>query len=314
MIKKKDIFLAVLFFGLTFLGFSQAKAEVKLTTKVDKHKVAVGEKIVLTATLEWEQVEKEEIKVAAINPPECSILELVDSSQASNSELRGDRVITSQVLEYVFRATKEGVGKISALSLEYTVAGGEEKFSVSSEPIEIKVISLKGKLISNFGFISVVIAGVFAVAMGVFLFFKSRKKKQKPGVLNEGADVRYEREAIDRLVGATKYRVGGNFKEYYSQLHYILADYTRAKYHIRIKNKSEDEIRRLSSGVNITGELLRLLIETASLSEKVRFSGYEVGPDEERRVFSGIERYLRSRIPEEEEKIDLAEEDKNEEV
>ena len=296
MIKKNHVFLTMLVFSIMFFVISRAEAEVTLTAKVDKERVAVGEKMLLTAKLEWEQVENEEIRITKINIPRCSLLELIDSSQASRSELRLGRVVSTQTLKYIFKAKKEGIDKISALTAEYIAGSDEQKFDVSSESIEIKVISLKEKLISGFGFIAAITAGTFAGIMCVFLLLRKWRKKQNAASLNKYAGSHYEREAIDRLRDIIKYRLEGDFKKYYGALHRILADYAKAKHRIEIANKDEEEIRRLSYGTDIPGEFLSLLVETVRLSERVRFAGYELNPDEERKVSTGIQKYLKSSI------------------
>lgn len=315
MFKKHCIFLAILLFGLAFSDSSQAKGEVNIFAKTDKKKVTVGEKLVLTVRLQWTQVENAEIRIAKIAPPECPLLELTGSTQASDSELHGGKVVLNQTLTYIFKAKKEGIDKISALTVEYIVEGDEQKLVVNSEPIEVKVVSLKEKLISTFGLMAAIAGGILTSILGAFLLLRRRRKRQNSAVLDKVTDTCCEREAVDRLQEITKYRLAGDFKKYYGSLQSVLADYTKAKHHIEIENKNEEEIRKLSSEVNLPGELLRLLIETVRFSEKVRFAGYEVSPNEERKIFSNVQRYLKLLIPKEnEEQIELVKGDKNEEV
>jgi len=305
--KRKLIFLAVLGFSLIVSELARSENRVSITAKINKEKAGLGERIVLTAILQWIPNKDEEIRIIKVKPPQCSLLKLAGSSQTASSGLYGSKVIASQILKYVFRADEKGLGEISPVIVEYAAGEDEQKVIISSDPFEIKVISLKDKFISGLGFIAVMAAGVLAVISGIVLFLKRRKDKQNSAGFApvEGC---CELKAMDKLIDAAKYRLAGDFKKYYLQMHYVLTDYILVKYHIRIRNKSEDEICQLAFKADIPGELLRLLRETAFISEKVRFSGYEVNPNEERRVFTGIEKYLRLLIPKEaEEKIELTE-------
>ena len=242
--EKAHIFLVILLFGLVFLCSSESAGNIKLVARIDKKKVALGEKLVLTADLEWGQEENEEIRIIEIEPPECSLLELVDSSQSSTSELRSGKVVSVQTLKYIFKAKTEGVNKISAVTLKYTIEGNEQKFVVASEPIEIEIISLKDKVISSSGFMALVATGVFTSTFGIFLLLRNRKKRKEKAMAAEVSELRYEQRALDGLKEIGKYRLTGDFKKYYHELHSILTDYTRAKYHIEAVNKNVDEISK----------------------------------------------------------------------
>ncbi len=270
-----------LFLVLLLLTPAVLYADVSLQTTVDKTQLAVGERLEVVVSMEWEQTQGNDIFVVHIDPPASKSLTLLDSKEMTASKLTSKGPTGTRTLRYTFMATETGDATLDPILVEYiTSPDQKDPSSKRGESIQIKIISRHKGLLNKLQRIFIVLIGiVLIVGLPVFLWkkgiFRRFKKKTSPSSFT------LEKEKLAKLKETRMFQTSGDIAPLYAEAERILTDYVEAKY----------------GASEIPEELTKLYSKTVQVSERVRFSGFYPTKDEQEKFLRDIEFYFKSLIP-----------------
>lgn len=278
----RKLFAATLLIGTFYVGTLLLQAyEPALKSSLSKDEIGVGGKVNLTLEMECPASGESDITIVDVTPPECGLLELVNTKQTSCSQLCDGGVISKRSITFTFKGINTGAEEITPASIEYvTNDNPEEKELIKSQSLPIKVVSYwtnLGKKLLKIGFILVFIC----LAAGLAVFGKDFISKRK-GKADSTSQNYPEQELLIKMKEFDKYQVSGEHDKYYLNIKDALLSYIKEKY---------------PEGTAVPEELSKLRNDWIAVTESVRFSGYVPQKHEQEKLVRDTEKYLKALIP-----------------
>ncbi len=259
--------------------------EPVITLSADKNEIGVGEKITLTALMQWQQPENEQITLINITPPENKLLKLIDSRQRAYSELTDKGIFAKRIMEYIYLGQEQGTAQAEPAVVEYTLNNSpQEKQIIKSNTLEIKIVSywqgLGRKALKGLIFAVFLIIAVCTIRWFMKCNKKQQNKEENPGLSLEEALL----EKIEQINGDL---VSGELSNYYTRINSVLLEYVKEKYQVNCK----------ADNGQVPPQLEKLTAAWEEIAEKVRFSGYKPHKDEQEKLERQTVKYIKTLIP-----------------
>lgn len=277
MIKKITIIIS------SFLIATSIFAQVKITAKVDRDKILIGEPIELT--LEARIPKNASSKVFAFDT--FPHFEIMDSSGLK--ELAEGNV---KIFQQTFTITSWDSGRWelpysvvnNSASKKLYIEVGHTPFDVSQPYNDIKdIIEVSKQEDSKWQWYLI---GIALLAVLFLLFFPKGKKKQteKPQPVS---NIDPYKEAITRL-DQLKAADINEPKLFYTQLVNILRDYLHKKKDIQSFSKTTDDLSVQIGKINLPKDIYHQLVQTLRQSDMIKFAKFEPSGEEQDASFKII--------------------------
>lgn len=217
---------ALLLFPLLILP---ARGDVipRLSLRLEPEEVATGEEAVLTVSVSWKG-DPSALTFSRPDPPSCRGLEVTSSTQRSIAYRDGDDL--RQVREFLFtlRGKQEGPGRVGPVRLTYRRPPGEEEFSLTTDPLEVEIVSARPGPPLPLP-VAVILALGAAVLAAFYILYWVRRYQKKSNEMIADYVENLEAEALRELEGARKHRLEGETDKYCEKLRTVLAGYLEKK-------------------------------------------------------------------------------------
>jgi len=286
-----------LFLVLFLLAPAVLYADVSLQTTVDKTQLAVGERLEVVVSMEWEQTQGNDIFVVNIDPPASKSLALLDSKESTASKLTSKGPTGTRTLRYTFMATEAGDVTLDPVLVEYiTSPDQKDPSSKRGESIQVKIISRHKGLLNKVQRIFTVLIGIiFIIGAPIFLWKKGifRRFKRK----TSSNSFTLEKEKLAKLKETRMFQTSGDIVPLYRDVEHLLMGYIESKYAVPVRGKTSGEFESIAKAKEIPAELKNLYTRTLNVAERVRFSGLYPTKDEQEKFLRDIEFYFKSLIP-----------------
>jgi len=264
-------------------------AEVTVRSSVDRSTITVGDPILYTLSISWDEG-------IEVTPPSLGVnlggFEIQDY-KAGEPRKEGGR----QVLESSYRITIYDTGEfvIPGVEIAYKTAGGEEK-TIGSEPIEILVESvspdmdggiadIKGQAeikIDPLPYLLAATLVLFLAVSAILIIMMIRRRRMRRLLSAEPSFRPPAHELAMKRLNELRGRdlIGqGMIKQYYTELSEIIREYLENRYTLFALEQTTDEIVREAEALDLSRELHGRLGELLRACDLVKFAKHRPPQD-----------------------------------
>ncbi len=212
--------------GLVFFVFTLPVRGIPIpraSVRLEPPEAVRGQTTVFTVSVSWEG-EASDLAFSRPDPPFCRGLSVIGSAQRSVAYR--DRDGLRQVREFLFtlRGEEEGAGRVEPVRLAYRRPPGEEEYTLSTEPLEVSVVSRRASSFLPFPAV-LGLALAAAVLIAVYIRWMVRRYQKKSNELIADYVENLESETLKELEGARRHRLEGETEQYCRGMRAVLLNY-----------------------------------------------------------------------------------------
>jgi len=270
--------------------------EFSISSFISESAVAKGGEVILTVEFYWSGA-PDSIDISPPKIPDSYLLELTASSQKNVYKMYSDKNINKIEFEYKFKATEPGMGRISYIALEFTDKQTGVKRVEKTKSYDITVLSAQRYWLRRSAQTAVyVVAGSGIVALilaSVFLMKKRKQKKRMEKLILSGVHAGLEQEILAELKSLKKYKVSGDAGKLLDSIINVLNRYFEQRYGISFSKALTGPDTAVSIRSDIPDKTLIEFKDIIALSNRVKFSGEKLSPEDMDRWLRLAEKIVR---------------------
>lgn len=297
-----------IFFSLLILLFvsnsSFSQAQDSLATKqeshggkitaevtVDRNEVPQNQRVTFTIRISW-QGDLDRYEIGTLEKPILNNLEILSTSSSNwVGETEGIKRAT-KTFDFLLRPMELGMAYIDAMIIEYRDSQYDEKHSLVTNRLEVKVVDPILESDNTLWFVSGAALLVIAlVAMGGVSFLKRKKAKVAELRKQELAAIPVEVVFLSELNEKIDLKSADPVASF-SELSKLLKRYLSEKYQIAALETTSREIRDGLNRVGVSEKLLEQTDEVLKSCDIAKFSGGDVERATLERCFTLVEDIL----------------------
>lgn len=297
-----------IFFSLLILLFvsnsSFSQAQDSLATKqeshggkitaevtVDRNEVPQNQRVTFTIRISW-QGDLDRYEIGTLEKPILNNLEILSTSSSNwVGETEGIKRAT-KTFDFLLRPMELGMAYIDAMIIEYRDSQYDEKHSLVTNRLEVKVVDPILESDNTLWFVSGAALLVIAlVAMGGVSFLKRKKAKVAELRKQELAAIPVEVAFLSELNEKIDLKSADPVASF-SELSKLLKRYLSEKYQIAALETTSREIRDGLNRVGVSEKLLEQTDEVLKSCDIAKFSGGDVERATLERCFTLVEDIL----------------------
>jgi len=273
-----------------------ASSEFSISSSVNTTIVAPKGELVLTIEFYWTGL-SDAIEIEPAKAPDSYLLDLVSASQKNFFRMYPDKNINKTVFEYKFKASETGMGRISYFALEFTDKQTGVKRVEKTKPYDITVLSAgrywlrQSALFVTYGVVALIIAGLIIVV--VFVLRKRKFRAVHEKLMVSRAEAGLENQILAELKNLKRYKVSGEADKLLDSIVEILNKYFEQRYGISFSKAVSGTDKTALSTANIPEKMFIELKDITALSNRVKFSGEKLPPEDMDRWLRHAERIVR---------------------
>ncbi|MFQ5640429.1 MAG: BatD family protein [bacterium] len=293
-------FLILLFVSNS--SFSQAQDSLatkqeshggKITAEVtvDRNEVPQNQRVTFTIRISW-QGDLDRYEIGTLEKPILNNLEILSTSSSNwVGETEGIKRAT-KTFDFLLRPMELGMAYIDAMIIEYRDSQYDEKHSLVTNRLEVKVVDPILESDNTLWFVSGAALLVIAlVAMGGVSFLKRKKAKVAELRKQELAAIPVEVAFLSELNEKIDLKSADPVASF-SELSKLLKRYLSEKYQIAALETTSREIRDGLNRVGVSEKLLEQTDEVLKSCDIAKFSGGDVERATLERCFTLVEDIL----------------------
>lgn len=282
MLKK---FFFIVFFTFTYVNLYSIE-EFSATAKLDSNEVLIGRQV----NLNIELLSPDKVKILWADVLDSlNNFEIIEDSGIQKSDSDS---IYKEYRNFIITSFDSGAYEIPSFTFVYEKKGFADPFIASSNPLELKFISvevdtnvdimdIKGPLDSPLSFEEILpyliaVLAIAAIIFGVYYFLKKRKVK-KPQEERFDPKIPPHVWALESLRKLAEKELWQNdrIKEYYIELSSIVRIYIERRYELDAMEMVTDEILQSLQSRNIKQENIDMLERLLRLADLAKFAKYK---------------------------------------
>jgi hypothetical protein len=294
-------------------GYTLQAQNIKVTAKLDRSTVRIGEQVKLHLTVFQQKGEK--VVFPVLSDTLTANVQVLGSSKADTilNQQNANKIAVTK--SYVITSFDAGAYQLPSFAF---IAAARDtsytdplSFNVESVKVDTTkaIYDIKQPLEVSYTWVDwlkdnwywVLVPFLVGLAIGVLIWYQLKRRKQLPLVVTVKPDLPMDVIALNKLseLKAKNLWQHGEIKAYYSELTDVIREYLEKRYQIKTQEKTTDEIFEGLRAADITAENKGKLYSLLSNADLVKFAkGNPDAAENERSMAEAVELVMKTRTAE----------------